>query len=273
MGAKPIAAMATTVIPPGKIKNVKSTLSNIMAGGASVLNEENCQLVGGHTTESESTDSPVTFGFSVTGIKNKNKELMTKGGMLNGDILLLTKPLGTGIILAANMRGACNAVWLKHALRSMDSSNGPVSEVLQQNGCVACTDVTGFGLWGHLHEMCKASQVEAVICLDKVPTLSGATELVKKGFHSSLHNDNMRLKNLIYADGPDSIFEHKNFPLLFDPQTSGGLLACIKEKNANTVLKLLQGTPGGSETAIIGYINSEYKFFRESFYRVVLKPN
>jgi selenide,water dikinase len=151
-----------------------------------------------------------------------------------GDKLVLTKPLGTGVIFAAAMRGAAQGTWIVGALASMRKPSSAAAEALLAAGAHACTDVTGFGLAGHLAEMIRASGAVSVdLHLDALPALDGAVELFEKGFASSLHQENLRARHLI--DGMDAHTKHPKLPLLFDPQTAGGLLAAVPAEAASRI--------------------------------------
>jgi selenide, water dikinase len=143
-----------------------------------------------------------------------------------GDKLVMTKGLGTGVIFAAAMRGAARGAWIESALDSMRTPSAKAAEALVAVGAHACTDVTGFGLAGHLAEMIRASRAVSVdLDLDALPVLDGAVELFARGFSSSLQPENLRARHLI--DGMESKTHHAKLPLLFDPQTAGGLLAAV----------------------------------------------
>jgi selenide,water dikinase len=205
----------------------------MLAGATEVLAADGCALVGGHSAEA----AEPALGFAVTGLADPAK-LLRKSGLRVGDALVLTKPLGTGIVLAAHMRGLCRAAWLLAALDSMRQSNAAASRILREFGAVACTDVTGFGLAGHLMEMLRASHVAAVLWPDLVPTLPGALELAAHGVESTLAVENQR-----------ALAGH---PLLVDPQTSGGLLAGIPTERAEACVSELCGV--GIQAAIIGAV-------------------
>jgi selenide,water dikinase len=159
---------------------------------------------------------------------------LRKGGLKAGDRLVLTKPLGTGVIFAAAMRGQARGRWVAGALASMRQPSSTAAEALVAAGAHACTDVTGFGLAGHLAEMIRASgAVQVDLHLDALPALDGAVELFAQGFASSLQPENLRARHLI--DGMDVHANHLKLPLLFDPQTAGGLLAAVP---ADCVLKI-----------------------------------
>ena len=178
-------------------------------------------MIGGHSGEGPEA----ALGFSVNGLVDPARALR-KGGLRPGDKLVLTKKLGTGVIFAAAMRGAARGAWIADALASMRKPSSVAADALVAAGAHACTDVTGFGLAGHLTEMIRASGAVSVdLDLDALPVLDGAVELFAKGFASSLQPENLRARHLI--DGMDRWASHPKLPLLFDPQTAGGLLAAL----------------------------------------------
>jgi selenide,water dikinase len=214
MGARPWTALAVAAVPYTSGEKMRTELADMLQGASGVLAADGCALVGGHSAEA----TEPALGFAVTGLADPAK-LLRKSGLRAGDALVLTKPLGTGIVLAGNMRGLARSAWLQAAIASMRASNATASRVLLEFGAVACTDVTGFGLAGHLSEMLRASGVGAVLWPDQIPALPGAVELAAHGVESTLAPENHRLLPGL-AIVPRTA-------LLFDPQTSGGLLAGI----------------------------------------------
>ena len=232
MGAEAQSAMAIATIPYGIENQVEDQLFQTMSGALKVLNESNTALVGGHSSEG----AELSFGLSVTGFADK-EQVMRKSGMQKGDVLILTKALGTGTLFAADMRLKAKGRWIDSALQSMLLSNQTAGFCVHKHGATACTDVTGFGLLGHLVEMTRSSGKSVEINLDDLPILDGALEMIDIGIYSSLQEQNVRLRRAIKEAG--NLREHKHYPLLFDPQTSGGLLASVPAKNADACLKEL----------------------------------
>jgi selenide,water dikinase len=232
MGARPWTALAVAAIPyTTSSAKMRTELADMLAGATRILAADGCSLVGGHSAEA----AEPALGFAVTGLADPTR-LLRKSGLRAGDALILTKPLGTGIILAAHMRGLARAGWLQAAIASMCQSNAEASRILRAHGAVACTDVTGFGLGGHLMEMLRASNVAATLWPDQIPMLPGARELAAHGVESSLAPENRRV-----IDG---------YPLLIDPQTSGGLLAGVPPEHAEACVVGLRDE--GMQAAIIG---------------------
>ena len=221
MCAEPRTALAIAVVPFGIEAKVEETLYQMMAGACTVLAESNCVLVGGHTCEG----SELALGFSINGLVQWPNGALTKNGMKDGDVLVLTKPIGTGTLFAADMRSRSKGVWIAEALKSMCLSNKAGADILKAHGATSCTDVTGFGLLGHLWEMTKASSSNVELDLSSIPLLPGAIDCVKNGIFSSLQPANVRLKRSIENEA--EALKHEAYPLIFDPQTSGGLLATV----------------------------------------------
>ena len=249
MGAEAQSALAVATIPFGIEAKVENTLTQLMAGATLVLNAANTSLVGGHTSEGEE----LGLGFSVNGLIDKDK-ILCKGGMNAGDVLVLTKALGTGTIFAADMQRKAKGRWIEAALDSMLKSNQNASRIILKYGATACTDVTGFGLLGHLVEMLKPSGVDAEVHLKALPVLEGAIESLAMGIMSSLQPANLRLRRAI-RNVNDAVESHF-YPLIFDPQTSGGLLASIPAKNVDACINELirQGFITSSK---IGYVRKQ----------------
>jgi selenide,water dikinase len=175
------------------------------------------------------------------------EQVLRKSGMQPGDALILTKPIGTGTLFAANMRGKAKGRWIDGAIESMLVSNQAASNVLYENGVTACTDVTGFGVLGHLVEMTKASGCDVDLMVDALPVLDGALETVSAGILSSLQPQNVRLRRAI--TNAEDWGSHPSYTLLFDPQTAGGLLASIPEEKADACLDDLRAQ--GYQSAVL----------------------
>jgi len=240
MGARPWTALAIATIPYGPGPKMRAELSAMLQGATEILHADGCTLVGGHSGEGPEP----ALGFAVTGLASPGS-VMRKAGLQPTDILILTKPLGTGIILAAHMRGMARAQWLLHAIDSMRRSNAAAADAFLAHDATACTDVTGFGLIGHLTEMLSASTMSARLWLDRIPALPGVAELTALGVRSTLAPDNERHL-------PPSLIGSPLGEMLIDPQTSGGLLAGIPERHAQACLDAL--TEAGLAPAAIGVV-------------------
>ena len=249
MGAEPQTALAIVTVPYADEKKVEELLSQMLRGALKVLNETGTALVGGHTSEGEE----LSLGFSVNGLIDR-ENILHKSGLDAGDRILLTKAIGTGTLFAADMRHKAKGPWIAAALASMLQSNHEAAGCLFAHGATACTDVTGFGLLGHLVEMIKPSHVDVELDLGAIPFLAGAEETVAAGIFSSLQPENLRLRRAI--QDVENASKDVRYPLIFDPQTSGGLLAGVPEERAQACLSELRNL-GYTRTAIIGRVLPE----------------
>ena len=175
MGGEAQSALAVATVPSGLESKIEDTVFQMMSGAVAVLNDANCALVGGHTGEGRE----LALGFAVNGLTDiDGGRVMRKGGMKAGDALVLTKPIGTGTLFAAHAKLAARGRWIDNALEMMCQSNRLGAECLLEHGATACTDLTGFGLLGHLVEMTRPSEVDAELDLSALPVLDGAEETV-----------------------------------------------------------------------------------------------
>jgi selenide, water dikinase len=177
--------------------------------------------------------------------------VLRKGGMQVGDVLLLTKPLGTGALFAAHALARAKGRWVQAALASMVQSNQQAAALLRAHGATACTDVTGFGLLGHAVEMARPSGVQLQIDMAALPLLDGALDCVQQGLVSSLHSANARQRHVVRA--PDTAARHPHWPLLLDPQTAGGLLASVPAAQADACIAALRAQ-GYAQACAIGVV-------------------
>ena len=237
MGAEPQTALALATLPHAPDEKLERDLEALLQGALEVLDDAGCALVGGHTAEG----AELALGFALDGHGALDR-LTGKDGLEAGDRLVLTKPLGTGAVLAAHMAGRCRGEWLAAALAAMQRSNREAGEILRAHGAVAVTDVTGFGLAGHLGEMLRASGRAAVLWPGAVPILPGAAELIAQGVRSTLHPAN---------EAAAGAFDPEDCPVLFDPQTAGGLLAGVPGDRAADCLAALAAA-GCAQAAIVG---------------------
>ena len=248
MGAEPQSATAIATVPPGLESQVEELLLQMMTGAVEVLNAAGCALVGGHTGEGRE----LALGFAINGLIDEHMNgVMRKGGMQPGNVLLLTKPIGTGTLFAAHARHAAKGRWIDAALKSMVVSNQRGAQILRAHGATACTDLTGFGLLGHLVEMTRPSGVDAELQLSALPLLDGAVACVEAGIVSSLQPANVRLRRALR--NAEAFAQDPRYPLLFDPQTAGGLLASVPADRAATCVEALKAA-GYAQTAVIGRI-------------------
>ena len=235
MGGEALSATAVATVPPGLESKVEDTVFQMMKGAVEVLNEAGCALVGGHTGEGQE----LALGFAVNGVVNESLEgVLTKGAMRPGDVLILTKPIGTGTLFAAHAQLKAKGRWIDNALTYMQMSNRLAMPCLIEHGATACTDLTGFGLLGHLVEMTRPSGVDAELYLDALPVLEGAAETAALGILSSLQPADVRLRRAL--QNQEAAVSHPNYPLIFDPQTAGGLLASVPAEHADAAIAALQ---------------------------------
>jgi selenide,water dikinase len=242
MGGMPETALAIAALPPARPAITEHDLFHMLKGGTEVLEAAGAVLVGGHSAEA----AEPALGFAVTG-RPRPGRLLRKGGLKPGDRLILSKPLGTGVILAAEMRGRARARMVTGAIDSMLQSAAASSWIFSSHGATACTDVTGFGLAGHLLEMLRASSADATLDPDAIPALDGALELLAAGLASSLHASN--LSALAAVENTES---PALAALLIDPQTAGGLLAGVPASRAAACLSELRDI--GYRAAEIGIV-------------------
>jgi selenide,water dikinase len=246
MGAEAQTALAIATLPYGLESKVEDTLSQLLSGALEVLGDADTALVGGHTGEGVE----LSLGFAVNGLVDAS-DILRKGGMQPGDRLILSKPLGTGTLFAADMRHKAKGTWIIEAMDSMLQSNREGAQCLHRYQTTACTDVTGFGLLGHLIEMTKSAGVDVELDLNTLPFLEGALESVAAGITSSLQPQNVRLRRAIH--NLEAVANDPRYPLLFDPQTSGGLLASVPGDQVDACAAELRKL-GYRHTAIIGVV-------------------
>ena len=248
-GVPPRFALAQVNIPETEPERAEETLYQVLAGARAVLDAEGITLVGGHTT----IGPELTVGFAVFGSAPSADGLLRVGGVSPGDRLLLTKSLGTGVLLQADMRGLARGPWIEAAFASMVRTNAAASRVAVAIGATACTDVSGFGLAGHLGEMLRASKAAAVVDLAAIPLLPGVALLFARGLQSTSHPENAKARRAIVLDPVAA--RRPELEVLFDPQTSGGLLFGVPAERADPALARLRAA-GDETAAIIGEVTS-----------------
>lgn len=246
-GITPTAAVSMVVLPPGQEKQQARLLGELLAGAAAEFQTVGVTIVGGHSV----VGPKLVFGFTVLGDADEDV-VMRKATPAVGDSLLLTKPLGVGVLLAAHMRARCRAEWWSLLLKSMLLSNRKAAYTAQELEISASTDVTGFGLAGHLLEMLSSGGVAAEISLSKVPVLPGVFELLTEGLESSLAPANRASCGLVDVDS--RLEQNPHVGIVFDPQTSGGLLLSVPAAQLDTLRNSIP-TP----TTVIGQVVSRGK--------------
>ncbi len=231
MGGRPITAMSIVVFPTGKADI--AVLREIMGGALDALKEAGAALVGGHSIK----DEELKFGLAVTGLVHPERALKNNSPR-KGDILILTKPIGTGCINRALKAGKASDRSIAASIQSMSALNKTAAEILENSDVSACTDVSGFGLLGHVCEMISGSGYGAKVSPDQVETLPDAVAYIESGLvpGRTLANREYREKWISNA----GIIEESILNLLFDPQTSGGLLAAVHPIIAEKALNELR---------------------------------
>ena len=235
MGAIPRTALNIVGFPDDELD--LDVLSAILKGGAERIKKADALLIGGHTVR----DTEIKYGLSVTGTADPNN-LLTNAGAKPGHLLLLTKPLGTGFITTANKKGKCPEASYTATLESMIRLNAAAGESALALDASASTDITGFGLAGHAREMASASNVTLAIDLEKLPLLPEAVALGANGFRTRASKS-----NFVFLEDAVSIAPNVDQDLLaivFDPQTSGGLLVALPEANAGEFMDRCEAADG-----------------------------
>ncbi|MCO4770611.1 MAG: selenide, water dikinase SelD [Deltaproteobacteria bacterium] len=237
-GIDPSHALAIVGVPDGRPSRVGHELAQALHGVRAALDPIGCTVLGGHTIRAET----LTVGLTVTGYLPSGAKLLSNDGLREGDALILTKPLGTGVLFFADMQGRARGIHVQQALASMERENREASLVAREFASAA-TDISGFGLAGHLGEMLAASGFGATLNPAALPALPGVESLLAQGLRSTFHDSNRRANGkLLRGDTA-----HPKVPLLFDPQTSGGLLLSVPQDQAEAALERLgEGTRIGT---------------------------
>lgn len=231
MGGRPITAMAIAGMPQDVLSIEE--IRDIFRGGADMVKLAGCSLVGGHTIKNP---EPI-YGLSVTGLVHPDRYTANSHAKV-GDILILTKPLGTGIISTAIKQGSCSKELNDLAVKSMITLNTPGADLAEQNLINACTDVTGFGLLGHLKEICASSEVSSELDCASIPAISDEVHtLISEGIVPGGTKKNLS-SVLPHVQVNDT--SHAMQLLLSDAQTSGGLLISVPQENVHAVLEILR---------------------------------
>jgi selenide,water dikinase len=245
MGGTPVTAMAITCFPKKGVDF--SILQEIMRGGLSVLTENRVALVGGHSVDNEQ----IMFGYSVTGVIDPN-HVATNSGARAGDVIILTKPIGTGVISTGIKRAKASPEVVAESVATMMTPGKYAAEAIQKFDVKAATDVTGFALLGHAWEMACASNVTIEIDSARVPLINGALELAAAGMLTGADKTNREYvgEDVSLAAGLDPNL----VKLFYDPQTAGGLLLAIAEEKVDSLLSDLRRNYARAE--IIGKVTS-----------------
>ena len=249
MGGRPLTSLALVCFPD---KADLAILERIMAGGLSKMIEAGCTVIGGHSIRDEETK----FGYAVTGLVHPMK-VLANGGAQPGDALVLTKPLGTGVISTAIKKNAAQQAWIDDAVAAMTTLNKRAAELISASEyrVHALTDVTGFGLIGHAREMALASNVALRLFTKNIPVLPGALECIRAGHVPSGLKANREFAECVV--GYESTISDEIKTLLFDPQTAGGLLISVAQDDHEQLVVELQAS--GVPARHIGNVTESQK--------------
>ena len=233
MGGRPVTALSVVCFPQDGDLEV---LEAIMCGGMAKLGEAACVVLGGHSVR----DQEIKFGYAVTGLIDPDR-VLTNAGAQQGDDLILTKPIGTGVITTALKQGKAEPAWVAEAIRSMTTLNRLPSEVVTgAEGVHAMTDVTGFGLMGHARELALGSGMRIELIVDQVPRIEGALDAIARGAIPAGLLANREFAECVSADAPGVRIADDVRALLYDPQTAGGLLISAAAAGSSALLQSLR---------------------------------
>lgn len=247
MGSTPMTAVSVLGFPVRKVPD--ETMNRILSGGIDKMNEAGVAIIGGHSIN----DSEIKAGFAVTGTIKTDK-IVTNAGAKPGDVLILTKPLGTGIVAFAAQIGRAGIESVEASAHSMITLNKEASQLMVEFGAHACTDVTGFSLMGHMAEMALSSGVDVEVTWDDIPLLPGVLEYAAAGIlPGAIERNKESCGDRIIAD---EALAQEMVDMCYDAQTSGGLLIVIKKPDADAFLQALHGA-GISTAAIIGMVKEK----------------
>jgi selenide, water dikinase len=247
MGGTPISALSIVCYPQ---KGDWEVLGEILLGGQKALNAENVVVLGGHSVD----DQEMKFGYAITGTIHPERVMKNSGAKV-GDVLILTKPIGTGVISTGIKFEKASEVAIAASLKTMTTSAREASKVMMEIGANGCTDVTGFGLLGHAFEMAKASDVTFKIESSSVPLLPEVLELIRQKMLTRGDRNNRVYVGETVKMLPSVSSEMQS--ALFDPQTAGGLLISLEESNAGKFIERLEGSK------IIGRVEEKREFLIE----------
>jgi selenide,water dikinase len=249
MGGQPLTALAVVCFPTDANLEI---LEQIMRGGLAKMAEAGCTVVGGHSVR----DAEMKFGYAVTGLIDP-AHVYTNSGARTGDRLILTKPLGTGVITTALKQGKSEAVWVERAIHSMTTLNKTASALSAACGGVhAITDITGFGLMGHSREMALGSGVTLEFDTARVPLIEGALDAVRLGTIPGGLHSNREFAECLVEDSAESQIPDDLRALLYDPQTSGGLLVAVGSADAAGLVTSMRGA--GIPAVTIGRVTGPF---------------
>jgi selenide,water dikinase len=249
MGGEPKTAMNIVCFPKGKMDI--EILGEILKGGADKVKESGAVIIGGHSI----IDEEIKYGMAITGVIHPDK-ILRNVGVQEGDALILTKALGTGIIATALKKGKASKESIDEAVASMTTLNAAASAVIRKYPVHACSDVTGYAILGHALEMASGSGVTLIVESQKLPLLQGAPRLAEKGYITGgckRNRDYLKDKITVEKSIHEGIIE-----VAFDPQTSGGLLVALAKRHADKLIDELQAA-GATSATQVGYATSLQK--------------
>jgi selenide,water dikinase len=242
MGGRPVTCLNLVAFPSGKLP--PEVLHRIVAGAVDKITEAGAVLIGGHTIE----DDEPKFGLAVNGIVHPDK-FWTNAGARPGDVLVLTKPIGSGVLFNANIKNWVSEEALAECIAHLTALNRVACETMQRFDIHAVTDVTGFGLAGHSYEVARASGVLLTINMDRLPVMREALEMYRRGVNTGVNPHNRRMvADFLQMAGDWPTWQQE---ILYDPQTSGGLLAAVAPEEADALVDALRAA-GLEHTCRIG---------------------
>ena len=247
MGGTPVIALNIMMFPASKLP--MEAYSEILKGGSDIAEQAGVRIIGGHTID----DFPPKYGLAVVGYIHPDK-IITNAGARPGDLLILTKPLGTGVILAGQRMKMASEDDVNQAIKLMKILNSPGAEVMKKYNIKGATDITGYGLAGHALKMAKASSVSLELNLAKVPLIGSTYRLVDEGCIPGAS-----FRNLDFVENDSHLRPDLNYSLkmiAMDAQTSGGLLMCVKPEISDRVISDLQKA-GHDQSAVIGKVTEK----------------
>lgn len=257
MGGRPLTCLNLVAFPSGKL--APAILHRIVAGAVDKITEAGAVLVGGHTIE----DDEPKFGLAVNGIVHPDR-LWTNAGAQPGDALVLTKPIGSGVLFNANIKNWVSDEALAECIGHLTTLNRVACETMQRFKIHAVTDVTGFGLAGHSYEVARASGVMLTIHMDRLPVMHEALEMYRRGVTTGVNPHNRQMvQDFLQMAGDWPTWQRE---IIYDPQTSGGLLAAVAPEEADALVDALHAA-GVDHACRMGAVMSPEQ--REILLRVV----
>jgi len=255
MGGTPLACLNLIAFPSGKLP--EKMLHEIIAGGLSKITEAGAVLAGGHSID----DDEPKYGLSVTGTVHPDR-VWTNTGARSGDVLVLTKPLGSGVLFNANLKNWVSAAAMDNCLEVLTTLNRRPAEIMHTFEIHAATDVTGFGLAGHALEMVGETAISIDIQIEALPIMDEALDMYRKGMTTGVNASNRQLVTGAMTMAPGLPAWHQE--IVFDPQTNGGLLVALPENQSRDLLAALHAA-GIQAAAIIGRVTDQQEGVRLIF--------